>query len=77
VAGGGRGDAGRGPSAIFMLRYTFAERRVPKGHPLRAIRVMADMALTDLGPRCARTRSDYRAVSDLRPRPPYAPWETP
>jgi transposase len=33
-----------------MFSYISAERRVPKDHPLRAIRVMADAALTELGP---------------------------
>ena len=31
-----------------MFSYISAERRVPKDHPLRAIRVMADSALKDL-----------------------------
>lgn len=34
-----------------MFSYILAERRAPKDHPLRAIRVMADAALTELGPR--------------------------
>jgi len=33
-----------------MFSYISAERRVPKDHPLRAIRVMADAALKELGP---------------------------
>src|ERR1700731_3443084 len=32
-----------------MFSYISAERRVPKDHPLRAIRVMADAALEHLG----------------------------
>jgi transposase len=36
-----------------MFSYISAERRVPKDHPLRAIRVMADMALQDLDQRFA------------------------
>ena len=32
-----------------MFSYISAERRVPKDHPLRAIRVMADAALKELG----------------------------
>src|SRR6184192_4067201 len=36
-----------------MFSYISAERRVPKDHPLRAIRVMADMALKDLDQRFA------------------------
>lgn len=34
-----------------MFSYISAERRVPKEHPLRAIRAMADGALDELGPR--------------------------
>ena len=37
-----------------MFSYISAERRVPKDHPLRAIRVMADAALEHLGPRLRR-----------------------
>ena len=33
-----------------MFSYISAERRVPKDHPLRAIRMMADGALQQLGP---------------------------
>ena len=33
-----------------MFSYISAEQRVPKDHPLRAIRVMADAALKELGP---------------------------
>ena len=33
-----------------MFSYISAERRVPKDHPLRAIRVMTDAALGELGP---------------------------
>ena len=33
-----------------MFSYISAEQRVPKDHPLRAIRVMADRALKELGP---------------------------
>src|SRR5215469_8741099 len=33
-----------------MFSYISAERRVPKDHPLRAIRVMTDAALSELGP---------------------------
>src|SRR5207253_6280894 len=36
-----------------MFSYISAERRVPTDHPLRAIRVMADMALKDLDQRFA------------------------
>ena len=34
-----------------MFSYISAERRVPKDHPLRAMRVMVDAALEELGPR--------------------------
>ena len=34
-----------------MFSYISAEQRVPREHPLRAIRVMADTALKELGPR--------------------------
>jgi transposase len=34
-----------------MFSYISAERRVPKDHPLRPIRAMADAALRELGPR--------------------------
>ena len=34
-----------------MFSYISAERRVPKDHPLRAIRAMVDTALKELGPR--------------------------
>src|ERR1700730_4365360 len=33
-----------------MFSYISAEQRVPKDHPLRALRVMADAALKQLGP---------------------------
>ena len=33
-----------------MFSYISAERRVPKDHPLRAIRVMVDAALRKMGP---------------------------
>ena len=34
-----------------MFSYISAERRVPKEHPLRRVRVMVDAALKELGPR--------------------------
>src|SRR5215831_5745009 len=34
-----------------MFSYISAEQRVPKDHPLRAIRVMTDAALRELGPK--------------------------
>ena len=33
-----------------MFSYISAERRVPKDHPLRAIRAMVDEALRNMGP---------------------------
>ena len=33
-----------------MFSYLSAEKRVPKDHPLRAIRAMVDMALRNMGP---------------------------
>jgi len=35
----------------LMFSYISAERRVPKDHPLRAVRAMADAALKDLDQR--------------------------
>src|SRR6266436_4088873 len=37
-----------------MFSYLSAERRVPKEHPLRPLRVMIDAALKALGPRFAK-----------------------
>ncbi len=34
-----------------MFSYISAEQRVPKDHPLRAIRVMTDAARRELGPK--------------------------
>lgn len=34
-----------------MFSYISAEQRVPKDHPLRAVRAMVDAALSELGPR--------------------------
>lgn len=34
-----------------MFSYISAERRVPKDHPLRALRVMVDAVLKELRPR--------------------------
>jgi hypothetical protein len=33
-----------------MFSYLSAEKRVPKDHPLRAIRAMIDVALRNMGP---------------------------
>ncbi len=35
-----------------MFGYTSSEERVPKDHPLRAIRAMVDVALLNMGPQC-------------------------
>ena len=48
-----------------MFSYISAERRVPKDHPLRAIRMMADAALQQLG-RCI----DAIYAADGRPSIP-------
>src|SRR5216684_8107837 len=50
----------------WMFSYISAERRVPKDHPLRAIRAMADTALKDLNQRFDRI---YAALG----RPSIAP----
>jgi transposase-like protein DUF772 len=44
-------DAGDALRAIGMFSHISAERRVPKDHPLRAIRAMVDTALKELRPR--------------------------
>ncbi len=49
-----------------MFSYISAERRVPKDHPLRAIRAMADRALKELGPR-------FDAIYASSGRPSIAP----
>jgi transposase len=49
-----------------MFSYISAERRVPKDHPLRAIRAMADRALKELGPR-------FEAIYASSGRPSIAP----
>jgi transposase len=49
-----------------MFSYISAERRVPKDHPLRAIRVMTDTALKELGPR-------FEAMYASGGRPSIAP----
>ncbi len=41
-----------------MFSYISAERRVPKDHPLRAIRTMADAALEELGPQFGALYAD-------------------
>ena len=45
-----------------MFSYISAERRVPKDHPLRAIRVMADAALEHLGLRASMRFTPVAAV---------------
>jgi len=37
-----------------MFSYISAEQPVPQGHPLRALRTMADEALAELSPRFSR-----------------------
>jgi transposase len=49
-----------------MFSYISAERRVPREHPLQAIRVMADTALKELGPR-------FEAIYASSGRPSIAP----
>ena len=49
-----------------MFSYISAERRVPKDHPLRSIRAMADRALKELGPR-------FEAIYASSGRPSIAP----
>src|SRR6266852_7090126 len=41
---------GRDHQQSWMFSYISAERRVPADHPLRALRVMVDAALAQLGP---------------------------
>ena len=49
-----------------MFSYISAERRVPKDHPLRAIRVMADEALWNMSER-------FEAMYSRTGRPSIAP----
>ena len=49
-----------------MFSYISAERRVPKDHPLRAIRAMADVALKQLS-------TDFDALYASSGRPSIAP----
>jgi transposase len=49
-----------------MLSYISAEQRVPKHHPLRAIRTMADVALKKLD-------ADFDAIYAERGPPSIAP----
>jgi transposase len=49
-----------------MFSYISAERRVPKDHPLRAVRAMVDAALSELGPR-------FDAIYAANGRPSIAP----
>ena len=49
-----------------MFSYIAAERRVPKDHPLRAIRAMADAGLEQLGP-------SFDAIYASSGRPSIAP----
>jgi transposase len=49
-----------------MFSYISAERRVPKDHPLRAVRAMVDEALRELGPR-------FDSIYAVHGRPSVAP----
>jgi transposase len=49
-----------------MFSYISAEQRVPKDHPLRAVRAMADRALKELGP-------SFDAIYASSGRPSIAP----
>ena len=49
-----------------MFSYISAERRVPKDHPLRAVRATVDAALSELGPR-------FDAIYAANGRPSIAP----
>jgi transposase len=51
VVGGGWMMRGADHQQSGMFSYISAEQRVPKGHPLRAIRAMVNAALEELGPR--------------------------
>jgi transposase len=53
---------GRDHQQSSMFSYISAEQRVPRDHPLRAIRVMTDAALRELGP-----KFDAMYASDGRP----------
>jgi len=64
--GWGSGMRGADSEQSSMFSYISAERRVPKDHPLRAIRVMADAGLKALDQRFATM---YAAVG----RPSIAP----
>jgi len=57
-----------------LFSYLSPERRVPADHPLRAIRVMVDAALEQLGPRFAARPSPARgraASPAPSPTPPF------
>jgi transposase len=49
-----------------MFSYISAEQRVPKDHPLRAIRAMGEAALREMGPR-------FEAIYASSGRPSIAP----
>jgi transposase len=49
-----RGDD---PQQAGMLSYISPEERAPSDHPLRAMRVMVEMALKELSPQLARLYS--------------------
>jgi transposase len=43
-------DAGTDYQQSGIFSYISAEKRVPKDHPLRAVRAMVDVALRNMGP---------------------------
>ena len=45
-----------------MFSYISAEHRVPKNHPLRAIRAMVDVALRNIGPQFEMNRRGLQDV---------------
>ena len=45
----------------FLFSYVAPEHRVPKDHPLRTVRQLADAALDRLSPRFAKLYSDIGA----------------
>src|SRR6202008_3040234 len=50
ICGEGERMRGADHQQSGMFSYISAERRVPKDHPLRAIRAMVDVALRNMGP---------------------------
>jgi hypothetical protein len=58
-----RGEDGRQRAMLVVIN---PEQRVPKGHPLRRIKALADAALAQLSP---RFDAMYSAVDGRRFRP--------